>query len=145
MLVTSICRGPGPVATRMPFFSPKFKSTANFLAPAQEGNLFFLSGRSARKKIHNFHTKSGHLCRTSRHVWLLSSACDHDGCQGGNDTSTKLLHCEKSSACIRRVRANCHNAKRNKAQKTVKRQTDTKTQWNRYAGKTFLFISFKKK
>ena len=76
-LVTSICRGPGPVATRMPFFSPKFKSTANFSAPAQEGNLSFLSGRSARKKIHNFSIKSSHLCRTSRHVWLSSSACDH--------------------------------------------------------------------
>ena len=59
------------------FFSPKFKSTANFSAPAQEGNLFFLSGRSARKKIHNFPIKSSHLCRTSRHVWLSSSACDH--------------------------------------------------------------------
>ena len=61
----------------MPFFSPKFKSAANFSAPAQEGNLFFLSGRSARKKIHNFPIKSSHLCRTSRHVWLSSSACDH--------------------------------------------------------------------
>ena len=76
-LVTSICRGPGPVATRMPFFSPKFKSTANFSAPAQEGNLFFLSRRSARKKIHNFPIKWSYLCRTSRHVWLSSSACDH--------------------------------------------------------------------
>ena len=59
------------------FFSPKFKSTANFSAPAQEGNLFFLSGRSARKKILNFPIKSSHLCRTSRHAWLSSSACDH--------------------------------------------------------------------
>ena len=59
------------------FFSPKFKSTANFSAPAQEGNLFCLSGRSARKKIHNFPIKSSHLCRKSRHVWLSSSACDH--------------------------------------------------------------------
>ena len=41
-LVTSICRGPGPAATRMPFFSPKFKSAANFSAPAQEENLIFL-------------------------------------------------------------------------------------------------------
>ena len=57
------------------FFSPKFKSTANFSAPAQERNFFFLSRRSARKKIHNFPIKSRHLCRTSRHVWLLSSAC----------------------------------------------------------------------
>ena len=77
-LVTSIiCRGPGPVATRMPFFSPKFKSAANFSAPAWEGNLFFLCGRSARKKIYNFPIKSSHLCQTSRHVWLSSSACDH--------------------------------------------------------------------
>ena len=121
-LVTSIWRGPGLVATRMPFFSPKFKSTANFSAPAQEGNLFFLSGRSARKKIHNFPIKSSHLCRTSRHVWLSSSACDHcsayqlpvicimtistyttGASAGGNDTSTRLLHCEKASACTRHV------------------------------------------
>ena len=33
----------------------------------------------------------------------------HDGCQDGNDPSTRLLHCEKASACIR-VSANCHNA-----------------------------------
>ena len=76
-LVTSICRGPGPVTKKMPFFSPKFKSAAKFSAPAQEGNLFFLSGRSARKKIHNFPIKSSHLCRTSRQVWLSCSACDH--------------------------------------------------------------------
>ena len=30
----------------------KFKPAANFSAPAQEGNLFFLSGRSASKEIH---------------------------------------------------------------------------------------------
>ena len=74
--VTSICWGPGPVATSMPFFSLKFKSTANFSAPAKEGNLFFLSWRSAQKKIHNFTFKSSHLCQTSRHVWLSSSTCD---------------------------------------------------------------------
>ena len=60
----------------MPFFSLKFKSTANFSAPAKEGNLFFLSWRSAPKKIHNFTFKSSHLCQTSRHVWLSSSTCD---------------------------------------------------------------------
>ena len=76
-LLTSICRGPGPVATRMPFFSPEFKSTANFSAPTREGNLFFLSGRSARKKIHNVPINSSHLWRTSRHVWLSASTCDH--------------------------------------------------------------------
>ena len=125
-LVTPICRGPGPVATRMRFFSPKFKSTVNFSAPAQEGNVFFLSGRSARKKIHNVPIKSSHLCRTSRHVWLSSSACDHCcayqlicimtistytmGARERNDMSSKLLHCEKASACTRRVSANCRNA-----------------------------------
>ena len=59
------------------FSSLKFKSTANFSAPAQEGNFFFLSGRSAQTKIHNFPIKLSHLFRTSRHVWLSSSACDH--------------------------------------------------------------------
>ena len=58
-------------------FLPKFKSAANFSAPAQERNLFFVSGRSVRKKIDNFPIKSSHLCRASRHVWLSSSACDH--------------------------------------------------------------------
>ena len=43
-------------------FSPKFKSAANFLPPAQEGNLFLLSGRSARKKIHNFPIKYRAIC-----------------------------------------------------------------------------------
>ena len=76
-LVTSFWQGPGPVATRMPFFLPKFKSAANFSALAQEGNLFFLSGRLTQKKIHNFPIKSSHLWQTSRHVWLSSSACDH--------------------------------------------------------------------
>ena len=59
------------------FFLPKLKSAANFSSPAQEGNLVFLCGRSARKKIHDFLIKSSHLCRKSRHVWLSSSACDH--------------------------------------------------------------------
>ena len=92
-LVTSIWQGPGPIATRMPFFSPKLKSAATFSAPAQEGNLLFLSGRSARKKIHNFPNKSSHLCRTSRHVWLSPSTCDHlhDGCKDS------LFHSAKPS------------------------------------------------
>ena len=34
-------------------------------------------GDRLEKKIHNFPIKSSHLCRTSRHVWLSSSACDH--------------------------------------------------------------------
>ena len=97
------------------FFSLKFKSAANFSAPAQEGNLFFLSGRSARKKIHNFPIKSSHLWQTSRHVRLPTNLHYdnlhlHNGCKGGNDTSTRLLHCEKMSPCTRCVSANCHNA-----------------------------------
>ena len=44
-------------------FLLKFKSTANFSAPAQEGNLFFLSARF----------KSRHLHQTSRPLWLSSS------------------------------------------------------------------------
>ena len=47
-----------------------------FSAPIQEGNLFFLSKRSARKKLYISPIKLNHLCRTSRHVWLSSSACD---------------------------------------------------------------------
>ena len=47
-----------------------------FSAATQEGNLLFPSKRSARKKLYNFPIKLNHLCRTSRHVWLSSSACD---------------------------------------------------------------------
>ena len=70
-LVTSIWRDPGPVATKMPFFSPKFKSAATFSAPAQERNLFFLSMRSARKKIHNLPIKSSQigLPVISQEIW----------------------------------------------------------------------------
>ena len=50
-LVTSIWQGPGPIAIRMPFFSPILKSVATFSAPAQEGNLLFLSGRSERGNV----------------------------------------------------------------------------------------------
>ena len=57
------------------FFRRNSNPLQIFQLRAQEGNLFFLSGRSARKKIHNFPIKSSHLCRTSRHVWLSSSAC----------------------------------------------------------------------
>ena len=34
-------------------------------------------GDQLEKKIHNFPMKSSHLCRTSRHIWLSSCACDH--------------------------------------------------------------------
>ena len=47
-----------------------------FSAPTQKGNLLFLSKRSSRKRLYNFPIKLNHLCRTSRHVWLSSSACD---------------------------------------------------------------------
>ena len=59
------------------FFRRNLSPLQIFSAPTQEGNLFFLSKRSARKKLYNFPIKSSHLCRTSRHVWLSSSACDH--------------------------------------------------------------------
>ena len=60
MLIISNWQGPGPVATKMPFFRRNSNPLQTFSAPAQEGNLFFLFGRSAR---------------TSRHVWLSSSTC----------------------------------------------------------------------
>ena len=108
----------------LPFFSPKFKSSANFSAPAQERNLFFLSGRSARKKIHNFSIKSSHLRRTSRHVWLSFSACDHccayqlicimtisTYTTGARAKITRQLgSCTVKSACTCRVSANYPNA-----------------------------------
>ena len=47
-----------------------------FSAPAQEGNLLVLSKILAQKKLYNFSIKLNHLCRTSRRVWLSSSACD---------------------------------------------------------------------
>ena len=76
-LVTSIWQGPGPVAAKMPFFHRNSSLLQLFSAPTQEGNLLFLSKRSAWKKLYNFPIKLNHLCRTLRHVWLSSSACDH--------------------------------------------------------------------
>ena len=75
-LVTSIWQGPGPVATKMPFFRRNSSLLQIFSAPTQEGKLLFLSKRTDRKKLYNFSIKLNHLCRTSRHVWLSSSACD---------------------------------------------------------------------
>ena len=75
-LVTLIWQGPGPVATKMPFFRRNSSLLQIFSAPTQEGNLLFLSKRSARKKLYNFAIKLNHLCQTSRHVWLSSSVCD---------------------------------------------------------------------
>ena len=46
-LVISIRQGPGP--TRMPYFRRNSNPLQFFLAPGQEGNLFFLFGRSAWK------------------------------------------------------------------------------------------------
>ena len=76
-LVISIWQGPRLVATKIPFFHRISNPLEIFSAPAQEENLFFLSGRSAQKKLHNFRIKSSHFCRTSRHVWLSSSTCGH--------------------------------------------------------------------
>ena len=77
MLVTTIWQGPRPVVTKMPLFRRNSSLLRIFPAPTQEGNLRFLSKRSDRKKLYNFPIKLNHLCRTSRHVWLSSSACDH--------------------------------------------------------------------
>ena len=76
MLVTSIWQGPGPVATKMPFFRRNSSLLQRFSAPTQEGNRLFLSKRSDRKKLCNFPIKLNDLCRTSRHVWLSSRTCD---------------------------------------------------------------------
>ena len=53
-LVTSIWQCPGPVATKMPFFRRNSSLPQIFSAATQEGNLLFLSKRSARKKLYNF-------------------------------------------------------------------------------------------
>ena len=45
------------------------------LRPKRETSSSSLGDRL--ENIHNFPIKSSHLCRTSRHVWLSSSACDH--------------------------------------------------------------------
>ena len=119
-LVTSICRGPGPVATRMPFFRWNSNPLQTFqLQPKRETSSSSLGDQLEKRSIIS-PIKSSHLCRTSRHVWLSSSACDHcsayqlicimtistyttGASAGGNDTSTRLLHCEKASACTRHV------------------------------------------
>ena len=75
-LFTSIWQSPGPVATKIRFFAEIQVCCKFFSAPTQEGNLLFLSKRSSRKRLYNFPIKLNHLCRTSRHVWLSSSACD---------------------------------------------------------------------
>ena len=75
-LAISIWQGPGPVATKMLSFRRNSSLLQIFSAPTQEGNLLFLSKRSARKKLYNFPIKLNHLCRTSRHIWLSSSVCD---------------------------------------------------------------------
>ena len=77
LVITSICRGPGPLATRMPFFFCRNSNPLQIFHLQPKRETFFLCGRSARKKIHDFLIKSSHLCRKSRHVWLSSSACDH--------------------------------------------------------------------
>ena len=75
-LVISIWQDPGPVATKMSFFRRNSSLLQIFSASTQEGNLLFLSKRSAQKKLYNFPIKLNHLCRASRHVWLSSSTCD---------------------------------------------------------------------
>ena len=75
-MVTSIWQGPGPVATKMPLFRRNSSLLQFFSAPTQEGNLLFLSKRSAQKELYNFPIRLSHLCWTSRHVWLSSSSRD---------------------------------------------------------------------
>ena len=75
-LVTSIRQGPGPVATKMPLFPRNSSLLQIFTAPTQEGNLFSSLRDRLEKKLYNFPIKLNHLCRTSRHVWLSSTACD---------------------------------------------------------------------
>ena len=62
-LVTSIWQGHGPVATKMPLFCRNSSLLQTFSAPTQEGNLLFLSKRSAQKKLYNFPIILNHLCR----------------------------------------------------------------------------------
>ena len=62
-LVIAIWQDCGPVATKMLFFCWNSNPLHIFSAPAQEGNLFFLSARF----------KSSHLCQTSRPLRLSSS------------------------------------------------------------------------
>ena len=76
-LVTSIWQGPGPVATRMPFFRRNSNLLQIFQLQSKRETSSSSLGDQLEKNIHNFPIKSSHLCRTSRHVWLSSTACDH--------------------------------------------------------------------
>ena len=75
-LVTSICRGPGPVATKMSFFFAEIQIRCKFFSSSPRRKPLLPLWEIGSKKIHNFPIKSSHLCRTSRHVWLSSSTCD---------------------------------------------------------------------
>ena len=75
-LVIAIWQGSWTSRTKNCFISRKFESAAIVSAPAQEGNLLFLSALSARKKLHSFPSKSNHLCRILGPIWLSSQACD---------------------------------------------------------------------
>ena len=75
-LVTSICRGPGPVATRMPFFHRKSNPLQTFQLQPKRETSSSSPGDQLKKKTNNFTIKLSHLCQTSRHVWLSSSTCD---------------------------------------------------------------------
>ena len=135
-LVTSIWQGPGPVATKMPFFRRNSSLLQISSAPTQEGNLLFLSKRSARKKLYNFPIKLNHLCRTSRHVWLSSSACDR--C------------CAYQVICITTIStyttgARAHLFTVQEPSKRVISALAPVVFYEYIAGKSFLFISLKEK
>ena len=61
----------------MPFFSPKFKSAAKFFSSSPIGKPLLPLLEIGSKNASYFPTKSSHLCRTSRHVWLSSRPCGH--------------------------------------------------------------------
>ena len=120
----------------MPFFRRNSSLLQISSAPTQEGNLLFLSKRSARKKLYNFPIKLNHLCRTSRHVWLSSSACDR--C------------CAYQVICITTIStyttgARAHLFTVQEPSKRVISAFAPVVFYEYIAGKSFLFISLKEK
>ena len=111
-LVTWICRrGPGPVATRMPFFffcrntnplrtfqlQPKRKTSSSSLEDQLEKRSII--SLQIEPFVPDFETRLAFV----QCLWPLSRLPTnlnydnwhlHDRCQGGNDTSTRLLLCE---------------------------------------------------
>ena len=78
-MVTSIWRGSGPVATRKPsFFFAEIQIRCKCFSSSPRGKpLLPLWEIGSKRRSIISPIKSSHLCRTSRYVWLSSSACDH--------------------------------------------------------------------